>query len=253
MVDLPLHTSLEIFGTADAIADHFATELIARIRSLTAIQANFTLAVCGGRTIPPLVARLNEPAFRTGVPWELVKVFFVDERAVGPTHPESNYRSINEAWLRGSPIPPANVFRMEGEDRDLHAAAARYGEAISHNVPAGPTGFPRFDLLIFTMGEDGHAASLFPGTDALEETLRVCVENHVPQKATWRLTLTYPVINAAREIWMIVTGEAKAQRVAQALGVIPGGEVLPASFIRPSASGQMRWWLDHPAAAALDA
>jgi 6-phosphogluconolactonase len=117
-------------------------------------------------------------------------------------------------------------------------------------VPSGPDGFPSLDLVLLGLGEDGHTASLFPRTAALSETLRVVAANYVPQKDSWRLTLTYPTLDAAREVWFLVSGHAKAHRVAQCLGFATGGEDLPSTMVHPL-GGQLHWWLDREAAAEL--
>ena len=249
---LPLNTSLDVFDNIDSLGERFARELVARVVETTARQALFTLALSGGRTPEPLLRRLAEPEYREAAPWELVKVFFTDERPVGPHHPDSNYGMAWEAWLRHGAVPRHRIFRMEGDDPDLREAAARYGEIVLRQVPPGPSGFPALDLVVLGMGEDGHVASLFPGTEALEESLRIAAANQVPQLQTERLTLTLPVINSAREIWMIVCGENKARRVAQVLAASPFDEPLPAMMVRP-AHGRMVWWLDRAAASGINA
>ncbi len=247
---LPLNTSVELFENIDELGGKFARALVEKINEVTARQAFFTLAISGGRTPEPLLRRLAEPDYRAAAPWELVKVFFTDERAVGPQDPQSNYGMAWHAWLQGGPVPRHRIFRMEGDDPDLREAAARYGEIVSRQVPAGLSGFPAFDMILLGLGEDGHVASLFPGTEGLDETLRVAVANEVPQLGTRRLTLTLPVLNAAREIWMVVCGRQKAERVAQILTATPYDEPLPAMLVRPT-EGRIVWWLDHQAASLL--
>ena len=182
-----------------------------------------------------------------------MKIFFGDERTVGPDHPDSNYGMTRNAWLGLGLIPAGQIHRMEGEAEDLEAAASQYEEILRRELPpatSSPVGFPSFDLILLGIGEDGHIASLFPGTRALYETTQAVAVNDVPQHATRRLTLTYPTLNAAREVWFLATGTHKAQCVAQAIGQAQGGWALPASCIRP-AGGKICWWLDKGAAAGL--
>jgi 6-phosphogluconolactonase len=245
-----LSAKVHRFDDPEDWAQAVAHSLAERVARRLAEQERFTLALTGGSTPRQVYALLGCEPLRSNVAWERVKIFFGDERAVGPEHPDSNYRMAAEAWLAAGPIPPEAIHRMEGEAADLDAAARRYEALVRHEVPAGEDGWPRFDLILLGLGEDGHTASLFPGTRALDETARAVVANDVPRLGTSRLTLTFPVLNAAREIWFLVTGETKAARVAQALGYAPADPPLPAARVHPS-HGELHWWLDRAAAAAL--
>jgi 6-phosphogluconolactonase len=143
---------------------------------------------------------------------------------------------------------------MEGEGvggtGGLPLAAKKYDSILRRELPAADSGFPALDLVLLGLGDDGHVASLFPGTAALAETQAVAVANEVPQHDTWRLTLTFPTINAARAVWMTVSGSSKAERVAEALGYRPGGEALPVWRVKP-AGGAPLWRLDPSAARLL--
>jgi 6-phosphogluconolactonase len=227
-----------------------ARELTGRVAAGVSERGDFSLAISGGTTPEPLYRRLGELPFRQDAPWDRVKLFFSDERTVPPTHSASNFRLAWEAWLKGGSIPRDQIYRMEGEAENLHAAAERYSTALTHQVASGPDGFPSLDLVLLGLGEDGHTASLFPKTQALNETLRVVAANDVPKLDSWRLTLTYPTLDAAREVWFMVSGPSKAHRVAQCLGLAPGGEDLPATMVRPL-GGNLHWWLDRDAAVEL--
>lgn len=240
-----MHASVEIFDSVEQIAEKFAGELIAGINSR---RGSFYLAISGGKTPQTYLAKLAEPDRRTAAPWDKLQVFFTDERAVGPDHPDSNYGMVRRAWLDCGAVPEGQVHRMQGEAQNLAREAERYGELISNIVPEGPSYFPMFDLIVLGMGEDGHVASLFPGTKALDETMRLVEANHVPRLGGDRLTLTFPVLNAAREVWLIVCGEGKARAVARALRAAPSlSDPLPVMLLHP-AHGKLRWWLDGPAA-----
>ena len=157
------------------------------------------VALAGGSTPRALYRELADGG--DAIEWTRTSLFFGDERAVPPDHADSNYRMVRETLLSRIEIPAANVHRMEGEAADLEGAARRYDEALG-DLP--------LDLAILGMGADGHTASLFPGTAALGEARRQCVAVTVPRLASSRLTLTYPVLLAAREVIFLVAGEDKA-------------------------------------------
>jgi len=175
----------------------------------------------------------------------------VDERCVPPTGAESNYRMTNEAMLAHVPLPSAQVFRMEGE-LDPEVAASRYEATIRNAFKLEGAETPTFDLVLLGMGDDGHTASLFPHTEALNEMSHIVVPNHVPQKDTWRITLTWPVINQGREVAFLIEGAGKTQVLHDVFLGPYQPEVHPSQLIRP-ASGQLTLLLDSAAAAKLPA
>jgi 6-phosphogluconolactonase len=190
-------------------------------------------AVCPLLVVPPRVNQLD---------WTKVEFFFGDERAVPSRHPESNYNTARLALLDYLPrVQPGQVHRMLGEATDLDAAAHAY-EAIIRRTLDDDADPPRFDLIWLGMGADGHTASLFPGTEALEETERLAVPNWVPSMEAWRLTLTFPVLNAAREVNFVVIGSDKASAVA---AVRSGATEPPSARIDAE---RTTWFLDHAAA-----
>jgi 6-phosphogluconolactonase len=195
-----------------------------------------------------LLADQSAPTFAQ-VPWERLQIFWVDERCVPPTDAESNYRMTEEALLEHVPLAAGQVHRMEGE-LDPEAAAARYEAAIRAAFRLEGAQTPAFDLVLLGMGEDRHTASLFPHTAALFELARIVVANHVPQKETWRTTLTWPVINRGREVAFLIEGAAKAQVVQDVFLGAYDPEAKPAQLIRP-ASGRLTLLLDMAAAEKL--
>src|SRR3954468_12173960 len=177
-----------------------------RVRRSAAIalsaRGTWRIALAGGSTPRPLYQELAESsAAADRIDWARTALYFGDERTVPPDHKDSNYRMVRETLLSRIVIPAASVHRMEGEAEDLDAAAARYAVAL---------GDAPLDLAILGMGADGHTASLFPGTTALGERQRPCVAVQVPQLSPSRLTLTYPVFEAAREVFFLIAGEDKA-------------------------------------------
>jgi 6-phosphogluconolactonase len=196
----------------------------------------FALALAGGSTPRLLYRTLAAPPFRDTIPWHRIQFFFGDERAVPLDHPESNYRMAREALLdtlglRAHPMPAA-----EGD-------AEGYELLLRRRVPAGNDGLPSFDLVLLGVGTDGHTASLFPGTAALAERKRLVVMNDVPALRTKRMTFTFPLLEAARRVWILATGAEKREVVARALG---GDPDLPVSRVNPR--GELVWWLDEAAA-----
>jgi len=207
---------------------------------------HYRVVLSGGST--PL--RLYELILADGgFDWHKLRIFFGDERTVPPDHPDSNFRAAYETLLDAAPIPHDAIFRMQCE-LGAEVAARRYEQAIRDEFKLAPGELPRFDLILLGMGADGHTASLFPGTAALEERERLVVPNPVPQLDTTRLTLTFPVLNAAHTVLFLVTGSDKAPAVREALT----GDLAtrpPAGQVHPTA-GRLLWYLDREAAAELE-
>jgi 6-phosphogluconolactonase len=209
------------------------------------------IAISGGSTPQATFKLLADPArpFLATVPWDKLQLFWVDERCVPPDNPESNYGICRDLLLTKVPIPEANVFRMEGE-LDPEEAASRYESTLRNAMKLEGAESPAFDLVVLGMGPDGHTASLFPQTEALNEMGRLVVANHVPQKDTWRITLTWPVINQAAEVAFEVEGPGKTDVIAEVLTGPRDPERLPSQLIRPS-NGKLLFLLDEDAAAKL--
>jgi len=236
----------------EAVAHEAARRLVTVARRGVKRRGRFTLALAGGSTPARLYHLLAGPDYRDAIPWSHVWVCFGDERCVPPHHPDSNYHLAHEALLSRVPIPPDHVVRIAGE-LEPEAAAAAYEEALRRCFDLAGAGRPRFDLILLGMGEDGHTASLFPGLPALEEKGRLAVATAVPEyarPAVPRVTLTLPVLNAARQVIFLVTGAHKACAVGAVLaGLSPSGP-LPAALVRPR-QGRLVWLLDREARASL--
>jgi 6-phosphogluconolactonase len=226
-----------------------AAESIAQKVETTGKGKVFTMALSGGSTPRGMFGVLAAEPYRSRLPWSNLRVFWGDERSVPPEHPDSNFRMAREALLDHVPIPPDQVFRMEGEC-EPEVAAARYEKVLQAQFHLPDGVIPRFDLLLLGMGSDGHTASLFPGTPALSETHRLVVANWVESLQTFRITLTPPVLNAAREVVFLVCGEDKAD-VLQ--GVLEGErqpQHYPAQLVNPT-DGNVIWFLDRAAGSRL--
>ena len=185
------------------------------------------------------------------MPWDNLELYWVDERSVPPDSNDSNYRMTREALLDHVPLRADQIHRIEGE-LDPEVAAARYESELRNSFRLEGAESPRFDLIALGMGDDGHTASLFPHTEAIHELGRLVTANHVPQKNTWRITLTWPVINHARSVFFLIAGADKAQVLNEVLTGPRDPEKLPSQLIWPS-SGILTLILDKAAAALLPA
>ena len=226
---------------ARAAAEHFAT--LAE-RSLGR-RGCFAVALAGGSTPRSTYALLACDRFASRLDWSRIHAFWSDERCVPPDHPDSNHRMAREALLDRVPIPRTNVHRIEGE-LPPHRAAGAYQAELERVL--GPGG--RFDLVLLGMGEDGHTASLFPGSAAIHEWARWVVAVYVEKLSMWRITLTPAAINAAAHVTFIVAGASKAERLRDVLMGSYRPLVLPAQIVRP-AGGRSLWLLDAAAASDL--
>ena len=196
-------------------------------------RGSCTLSLAGGRTPEPVYRELAADA---AIDWQRVDVYFGDERAVSPDHPESNYRMVHQALLSRVGIPADRVHRMEAERPDREAAARAYARLLPR----------RLDILVLGIGPDGHTASLFPGSAALDERERLVVPVVGAKPPAERLTITPPVIQAARRVAVIAAGEDKAAMVARAVEGPLEPEAVPAQLARRGV-----WFLDRAAAAGL--
>ncbi len=206
----------------------------------------FHVALSGGSTPKILYGVLAGDAYQQKVDWSRTHVFFSDERFVPPESLESNYRSALDGLLSHVPIPSGNVHPVPTVNIDPDAAARQYSKLIESDVPGDP--WPRFDLIILGMGPDGHTASLFPGSDALRIDDRLVAPNFVEKLKSWRITFTFPLLNAGRTVLFLVTGEDKAARVEE----IAAGADYPAARVKPD-QGELIWLLDSAAASRLPA
>jgi 6-phosphogluconolactonase len=241
MKDSPL-----IVPAADELNRAAATEFVRAAQDAIKARGRFAVALSGGNT-PRGVYSLLAEEYTREMPWDKVFFFFGDERHVPPDHPESNYRMANQTLLSRVPIPVENVFRIQAE-LPVDEAALRYEEALRKFFQPKAGEWPRFDLILLGMGDDGHTASLFPGTAALEEEGRWVVANHVEKLQTDRITVTVPVLNHAREILFLIAGSGKAEILAQ---VFHGEKNrFPIQLVRP-VNGRRSWILDQAAARLL--
>ncbi|HUY82078.1 MAG TPA: 6-phosphogluconolactonase [Acidobacteriaceae bacterium] len=250
---MPRRTDVEyrVYRGAEALSRAAAEHFLDKAQASVAAKGVARIAISGGSTPKRTFELLANPAekFAAAMPWQQIELYWVDERAVAPDDQDSNYRMTREALLDKVPLKPENIFRIEGE-LDPEQAAARYESAIRNHLRLEGAEGPRFDALALGMGDDGHTASLFPHTAAINEMIRIAVANEVPQKSTWRITLTWPVINQAHDVFFLIGGQDKAQPVHDVLLGKYDPEVLPSQLIRPR-NGRLLMLLDTDAAALL--
>jgi 6-phosphogluconolactonase len=230
-------------GERRVLADSALVALAAADRVATlagealAARDFFRLGLSGGRTPEAAYRLLASPEFRGRMPWTRIQVFFADERDAPPTEPESNYWLIRKLLVEPVGIPPENVHRMKADSLDLDAAARAYQPLLGEPL----------DLLLLGVGEDGHTASLFPGSPLLRERERMAAAVYdSPKPPPRRLTITPPAIAATRNVIVLVTGASKAVAVARALEQDGAVEDCPARLLRG-----YDWLLDVAAAAEL--
>lgn len=248
---MPPTRTIEVKATATDLYRAAADEFVRAGRVAIGLNGRFTVALSGGSTPKALYSLLAAEYHHFD--WKRTFLFFGDERHVAPTAAESNYRMVNESLLTKIAIPADNVFRAHAENPDAAAAAAEYETQLRSFFelrPANQPGeFPRFDLILLGMGPDGHTASLFPGSAALNEQSRLVVANWVAKFNTHRITLTFPVLNHAAEVLFMASGADKADmlhKVLESSNYPP----FPSQRVRPS-DGQLLWMLDTAAAAKL--
>ncbi len=245
----PVTISYRVLPTPAATAQAAAQLLLDAAVKAAATRGVARIAISGGTTPKTMFQLLAAEPFLKQVPWDRIELYWVDERCVPPDNAESNYRMTKEALLSKVPLAAEHVHRMEGE-LEPEVAAARYESVIRNTFKLEGAETPTFDLVLLGMGDDGHTASLFPHTEALNEMSHIVVPNHVPQKDAWRITLTWPVINQGREVAFLIEGAGKAQVLHDVFLGPYQPETYPSQIIRP-ASGRLTLLLDAAAAAKL--
>ena len=242
--------SIEVLPDAEALALRAADVFAMAAQAAAAARGRFAAALSGGETPRALYRHLARQQFAQKVPWRRVLLYWGDERCVAPDDPASNYGMAREAFIKHVPIAAENVHRMQGESDPEAAALACEAELRALAKLERPASeVPIFDLVILGLGRDGHTASLFPHSSALDEEARFCVATEAPDGSP-RLTLTLPVINSARRVMMLVSGAEKAGMVAEVLEGFRLPKAVPAQAIAP-VKGQLLWLLDEAAAAEL--
>lgn len=231
---------LHTYDAPHSMLDALHSDLVALIQSTVDERGVFRISLSGGSTPKQLYQRLGA----TDLPWDRIEWYWGDERNVPPGDAESNYRMVREAILDPAGVPASGVFPVPINLEDPAAAALAYEATLRERF--GEVEWPRFDLILLGMGDDAHTASLFPETDALHADRRWFVENWVPKFNAYRLTITAPVINAAANVWFLITGENKRQALAQVWGDERDPERFPSQTVAPT-DGKLRWFVGREA------
>lgn len=254
--DRPSHQpGVEILPSVAAVADASAERFAAAAEHAIRTQGRFVVALSGGSTPRLTYERLARQPLALRVDWSRVHFVWGDERCVAPSHPDSNYRMACDTLLDHVSVPAANIHRIRGEDPPVRAAESY--EVVLRKLLPTPAGPPssdpanRIDFVLLGLGDNGHTASLFPESDALDEKARWMVAAHTNAMPPWRVTMTLPLLNAAAKLLFIVAGKGKARMLKRVLRGPPRPRELPAQLIAPI-SGRLCWLVDAEAASELD-
>ena len=245
---------IEVLGDAAALADAAAERIATTAERAIGASGRCVIALSGGSTPQRTYERLAREPLKSRIAWASMHVVWGDERCVAPGEADSNYHMARVSLLEHVPVPAANIHRIHGEE-DLYLAAASY-EQLLRSLLATPNGEPneapgrRIDLALLGLGNNGHTASLFPGSKAVSETVRWVVAESVEATPSWRITLTAPVLNAAAEILFLVSGTEKAGVLSRVLDGPRVPRELPAQLIEP-VHGRVHWMIDRAAAMEL--
>ena len=248
---MPSVPDIRIQSNSQAVAEAAAEFILEIGREAVRAKGRFILALSGGTTPEILYRVLASPAFAHRFDWSRATFFFSDERCVSPNDPRSNYALADKALFAPLNIPPSQIYRMAGESSDPQAAASEYEQQLrlaTNTVSSVP---PSLDLILLGLGEDGHTASLFPGSPILRDYRRAIAATQSPKDPPHRLTMTLAAINRASVVLFLTTGSGKAEIVRAILD--PKTEVerqFPASLVKPE-EGRVIWFLDQAAAAKL--
>ena len=230
---------MRVFETSEAVSIAARDVFVAKARVAIAARKRFDVVLAGGRT-PEAVYRL---LVVSDLEWKRVHVWFGDERCVPPVHVDSNFHMAAEALLTKVSIPAGNVHRMHGE-LEAYRAAEAYENEMKREFKLDDGNWPRFDLVLLGMGPDGHTASLFPDTTALEDDQQLCCATWVEKLKAYRITLTFPVLNNAAHVLFLACGADKAGALKLATVPAVEEETPPAGRVRPS-SGELEWFVDR--------
>ena len=252
-----MNKQVEIFPNIEELNDFAAEKFVEIAHEAIEKRGKFTVALAGGSTPKSFYKLLSGEKFKDKIDWSRIFFFFGDERNVLPSDAESNFRMANENLFKPLKIKDENIFRWQTELKDAEKIAADYEEEIkiffelSEKQPAhAGCSDIEFDLILLGIGADGHTASLFPFTEALHETEKIAVANYVEKLKTTRFTLTFPVINNARNVIFLVAGAEKAETLREVLEGEFLPEKLPSQNVRPK-DGNLFWLLDKNVAKLL--
>lgn len=239
---------LKIFDSAETLAKELVREFILSIPKILKKKQNVSLVLSGGSTPTLFYSELAKVSDQFNH-WDKILFFWGDERCVPPDHPESNYGVAWKMLLEKVPVPENHIHRIFGEN-DPEREVTRYASKIREVLRVQGGRFPEFDWIFLGMGEDGHTASLFPGSDLLKVSDKICGVARHPSSGQFRITLTLPVLNHAGRVTFLVSGQSKCKMVSRIFNQDPASEDLPAAHVQPR-RGILEWLLDKPASVLL--
>ena len=247
---MPCKLEIAVVSNPEELSLRAVEEFIRLSEESIREKGRFTVALSGGSTPKELYRLLADNRCSNRITWKRVNLFWSDERCVPPDHSKSNYRMVRELLIDRTPIPKENIYRMPAELDDHAGAAREYTQALQtfFHLKAGE--FPRFDLILLGIGDDGHTASLFPHTLALDDTAGLVSANYVEKLGEYRLTLTVPLINRAACVIFLISGESKAAVLRDVVEGVRHPHRLPSQFIRPE-NGRLLYLTDRMAASKL--
>ena len=246
---MPQRHVLRIVADSAELAAVAADEFVRQTTKAVAVHGRCAVALAGGSTPFALYERLARRCLDS-VPWDRIHFFWSDERHVAPDHEDSNFRAAKHAMFDGVPVADDHVHRIRTELPDAAAAAADYERTLRDFFNLTDRQWPVFDLVLLGMGADGHTASLFPESDALNNGDRLVLAPWVTKLGTYRITLSIPVLNHAAQVIFLVSGREKAQTLQAVLNGPSQPQQLPAQAIRPK-TGRLLWLVDRDAASQL--
>lgn len=246
------HSEPDIIVSEDreALNREAASRFVAIAERAIAERGRFMVALSGGSTPKALFELLSTDEWRSKVDWSRTHLFWGDERFVPKDHADSNYRMTNEALLSKIDLPEGNVHRVQTDAGTPEEAASDYERTLREAFGIGEDEAPRFDLIHLGLGDDGHTASMFPGTTAMHEAERLVVPVWVEKFKSNRVTMTPVVLNNAREVQFLVAGASKREVVPDVIRGAYEPDRLPSQTVKPR-DGALRWLLDRDAAAGL--
>ena len=237
-----MKTEVRVFSDVNELSLRAAQAAVRTITDAVSATGQCSLVLSGGST-PRTLYGLLASQFRTEIPWDRVHLFWGDERYVPSDAPDSNYRMVRESLLEHVPCPAANVHPMMTRVPTADLAAGDYEATLRKHCPGD---WPRFDLVLLGLGDDGHTASLFPGSPALSENTRWVVPAQAPVEPRTRLTLTFPALNRAAVAYFLVSGAKKADALDHVFAEHADPNLYPAAGIRLE-DGAVTWWMDRDA------
>ena len=245
--------NVQIYEDVESLLDELTQQWWLLVEQAINERGVFHVALAGGSTPRSLYLRLSQTNILHEQYWEKIHIYFGDERCVPQNHPDSNYQMAMVSLLSKVGIPASNIHPMNDPGLTADQNATQYASLLEENLPKTPNGHPVFDMILLGMGDDGHTASLFPDTDILNETTKSVAAQFVKKLAVWRISLTFPTINAARHVAMLIVGDAKASVLADISRLSQNSENAcryPVQFVMPH--GELNWYLDKAAAQLLE-